>query len=372
MSLKRPPTESAAPAKKRSKDEQKKCHEVALGLQKVEGLPRDVAKMLADMLDVALPTFSDERHDLQERVVALGEDVLRGHEKVMETKIASTEEAIAISAQAAVPQQKAVDSAEVAVKEKTQAELTCKQALAEIAQVFQSAKKALDETEAARSALGEELVAAATKKELLKSMQTEMVAPLTEGGLEEERKTSLIDSLVKELVKLGIEGAMVTALPACFSKAPEERGSFDTMVVSQLKEELAKRVAAVVAELEQAEPTTVARTVAVDQATSALAAARARQVTKAQEFRDSQGAREGMQEDLDTKCQSLHELEREQKKHRKDLERVKTKLETFREGTLATYASLRTRTSPVPEPEVAAAEMEMVEDGEASTAPGTA
>merc|ERR1719296_50812 len=146
------------------------------------------------------------------------------------------------------------------------------------------------------------------------------------------------------------------------------------MVVSQLKEDLSRRVAAVDAELAKAEPAKAARTASVDQAAAALDAARGRQNNKAQAFRDSQAVRQATQEDFDGKCQSLQELAREQKRHKKDLEKMTAKLETYREGTLATYAALRNRTRPAePEPEtIPAGTVERLEDGEASTVPAMA
>lgn len=357
-----PAAKRAAPSASEHED-RKRCRDVHSGLAKVEGLPRDVAKMLGDMLDIALPVFREERHELQERVVALGEKVLRGHAQALETKIAAVAGSIAQSEQAVAPQAKAVEGAELAVKEKTALELEFKQALAETARAFQAAKRGLEEAEGSRSAFDTELLELEKRKAKFEQIQIEMVAPLTEGGLEEEKKTSLINSLVGMLGDLGLEQSIMIAIPASFGKSPEARGSFDTMVVAQLRGEVASRIAAASAELERAGATKAARTGAVEEASAKLRAAKSKQVSKAQTFRDSQAAREATQEDLSAKSSSLRDLNKEERKHKKDLTNIEARLDIFRDGALATYASLSQRTKPVPEasPEAAPEEASAAE-----------
>jgi len=121
------------------------------------------------------------------------------------------------------------------------------------------------------------------------------------------------------------------------------------MVVNQLREEVANRITAAAAELDRAGATKAARTSAVEEASAKLGTAKAKQVSKAQEFRDTQAAREATEEDLGTKTLSLRELQKEEKKQRKDLSNSEARLEIFRDGPLATYTSMSQRTKPAAE-----------------------
>jgi len=341
--------EPAAPAKcaRKTLDEDGiKCREIVTGLKQVEGMPRDVAMMLGDMLSLALLPYKGERHDLQDRVVALGEEALRSHERKMETQIASSTESIARNEEASDPQKQAAHDAEGVVRQKLEAESGCKGGLAEAAQGFQAAKTALAEAKAACNALDHELEVAACRKEELEKIQKDLVSPLTEGGLDEDVKKSCVTNLVNVLEGLGLEHSIMIAIPASFGKAPEDRGSFDTMVVSQLKEELESRIRKAVSQLEEAEPTKAARTTSVDEAKIALDIATGRQLTSAQEFWDSQAVHQAAQEDLDTMWKRLQGLSKEQKKFRKDLQNMEGRLANFGTGVLATYSSLRDRAKP--------------------------
>jgi len=323
-----------------------KCREIVMGLKQVEGMPRDVATMLGDMLALALLPYKGERHDLQDRVVALGEEALRSHERKMVTQIASSTESIARNEEASDPQKQAAHDAEGVVRQKLEAESRCKGGLAEAAQGFQAAKTALAEAKAACNALDHELEVAASRKEELEKIQKDLVSPLTEGGLDEDEKNSYVTNLVNVLEGLGLEHSIMIAIPASFGKAPEDRGSFDTMVVSQLKEEFESRIRKAVSQLEEAEPTKAARTTSVDAAKIALDIATGRQLTSAQEFWDSKALHQAAQEDLDTMWKRLQGLSKEQKKFRKDLQNMEVQLANFGTGVLATYSSLRDRVKP--------------------------
>jgi len=347
-----PPT--CAPPAKRAVGEQhvhdrQQCREVAAGLTRVEGLPRDVAKMLGDMLDVSLPLFCDERHELQERVVALGEKVLRSHESSLEAKLATANELVTQSEKSLGPQQKVVDDAEGAVKERMALELDFKRALAEAARAFQASKKALDDAAQSREAFDQELRAAADRKAKFECIQSEMVSPLAEGTVEEAQKSSVIETLVGMLDGLGLEQSIMLAIPACFGKAPDARGSFDTMVVAQLREELARRIAAAAAELERAVPTKAARVAVVEEAVAKVEAAKANQIGQAQDFRDTRSTREATEAELLIKAATLRELQKEEKKRRREFHSIEGRLSTFSEGVLATYTSLRCRSRPTPQ-----------------------
>lgn len=347
--LKRQADETAAQPAKRNKhggEDIRKCKEITAGLRQVEGMPRDVAKLLGDMLEVALVPFADERHDLQRRVVALGDDALRGHESNIQAKIAGAEEAIARSEEIMAPQQQVIDRAELLLSEKSDSEQGRKRALADTARAFRAAKKALDGAEIACQALDGELQIAVDKKEKLETMQTELVLPLTEGNLDKEKKDSTVVALVEILETLDMPSSIMVAIPASFSKAPEQRGSFDTMVVNQLKEELAARIGAAVSEIEQAEPNRVAREAARVAAQAALDAAKASQLEGAQQFWGSQAETKSAQEELEAKQVALYEVQREQKIQRRTLSQAVAKLDGFQSGALATFAALRDREKP--------------------------
>merc|ERR1719499_1784647 len=112
----------------------------------------------------------------------------------------------------------------------------------------------------------------------------EFVKPLAEGALPEEEAKEKAHSLVTVLKKFDFDQSMMTALPTSLTKEPANRGAFDLMVVTQLDEEVSKRVVLLDTMLKEAEPAKAARAEALSAAEAALEAAAEKQKDCAQSF----------------------------------------------------------------------------------------
>jgi len=72
----------------------------------------------------------------------------------------------------------------------------------------------------------------------LEKAVTESIKPLVEAGSE----SVPLKPLLKLLAEHKFNESMLTALPGAVAKKPDERGPFDTLVVQELNEEVAKRL----------------------------------------------------------------------------------------------------------------------------------
>merc|ERR1711920_248173 len=76
------------------------------------------------------------------------------------------------------------------------------------------------------------------------SVVEEGLLPLVEGTCPIEVQKKLCDKFMKELKKLGPDSALLVALPMVLEKKPEERKSFDLIVLEGVKDVLDKSMKA--------------------------------------------------------------------------------------------------------------------------------
>merc|ERR1719401_1148609 len=178
----------------------------------------------------------------------------------------------------------AVAAAEEQEKAKEAQVLEKRNELAESALTIKSAKECVTEAKEAQKSGDKVLQQASVKKELLENAMKDFVKPLAQGTLPEEEAKEKVHSLVTVLKKFDFDQSMMTALPTSLTKEPEARGAFDLMVVTQLDEEVSKRVASLDTTLREAEPAKAQRAETLSAAESALAAAQEKQKDCAQSF----------------------------------------------------------------------------------------
>eukprot|EP00933_Yihiella_yeosuensis_P016974 TRINITY_DN1432_c0_g2_i1.p1 TRINITY_DN1432_c0_g2~~TRINITY_DN1432_c0_g2_i1.p1 ORF type:complete len:413 (-),score=154.14 TRINITY_DN1432_c0_g2_i1:160-1398(-) len=306
-------------------------------------LNADARKMLSAMILQALCVPATQRHQLQVTAIEMLSGVFATVVKSMQREIdtAAAELATKDASKAALDEK--VSAAESSLKEASETSYSKKLACAEAAKAVLEAKAALAEAQKQRIQGDNSHEEAIRNKAELEEIFGKDFRLLRDGEAEEEAAQGHFENLQRVALTLSIDDSLVNAMPACMLKKPTARGSFDTMVVSQLEEGFTNKVAEITAKIENGAPAAAARKAAVDAAEQHLSAMKQAQSTAADAMRaafDTEESQKGVAEVVKAELSAfLPEYgEAEAKKAAKV-----DQLENFREWNLANFEVLRDR-----------------------------
>lgn len=367
---------AAAKAKKAVKVDpvEEKCSKVAAALKEVES--EAVGTLFGDVIPLSLGLCQEERHSYQQGVVDMVGKELEKQEAALETAITEAEgELKQVDTDKEKAEGQLVDLEATSQQKVAQAQEK-KYALADCALAFRGAKEGLAEAEAKQTAGEKELSEVAKKHEALAKAISEILEPLKEGTMDKERVPQAAVDLVPTLqCYFQVEESLVPAIPAVLSKEPSARGSFDTMAATQLEEQAKKALANFATTIKGGEAAKAERTAAVEEASEALTAARNAQRVSAGVFTAAQAEEESAQAAVAEAKKGLRAFGPAKKSKAKALANAQIALQGFRDGPLAAFKELGTRSNqPKEEPAVAeeAAEEVAAEPAEAEAAPEAA
>jgi len=371
MAMKRPAANAESAAAKKPKvagREATLCDQVRKGLKEAEHLPEVAQQCLADMLETSLLVYKDARHKYQEGVVEMVANTFTGIEAQIQARVDEAEKGVAGAGEEKVTRTAAVAEADGELKAKVEETNQRKRELAEDAWAFKAAKETLWLAKDAQEKGEMELKGTVRTKDVLEAAARDLAKPLTEATVEGDQVPALVKQLVPILNKHEFGESMIASLPNVLAKSPSERGQFDTMVVTQMNEELALRVKALEAKLEEAAPAREQRAETVKAAEEKFQAAREKQLVSANTFTEAQAAQEEATIALRAAKEKLRSLNPETRKCQKSLTVAAEALEKFRKGPLAAFQELAERTTPAPVEEAEAT----AEAPEGGPAPGEA
>jgi len=310
-------------------------------------VPEDVKRMLEDILPCALGVFSDERHSFQERVVASVAAVMGDAEAAFNGEI-KTSRAQHNQASADKPlQEKEVAEATVSLESAKGEAQRLKVLLAEAATTFRAKTAALSEAEDARALDAQKAVEASKRKADYETALQDLVFLKTISA-EEADGAARQKQLATLLKKYKFEESMLIALPAAVAKAPEARGQFDIMAITQLENEINKSISEEESVLAAAKPGQDKCDAAVKSAEDSLAAARAQQRTVAKQFDVASKHQMTCEESLAAAQKALKSLTSSIKRLESSVYNAEAELELFQQGPMETFKTLQNRATPVP------------------------
>lgn len=343
------------------------CDAVVEGLCRSSETPTPVINMLTSMAEGALRTCKDERHKYQESVVDMVGGVLNGVEVEAKSRIEQTKEKLEGMGETRLQREATSQSAGAEVDSKRAATQEQKHALAADAEAFKAAKESLSAAHAAFKATCKELDAQTKAKERLQAILADFVKPLTEGTAEADSAQRLTTSLMASLSKLGLDESMMSAIPEAIVKEPSARGAFDTSVVSGLKEELEKRIAAGEKDVAAKEPAKAEADAKVQEAQGEFEKAKEKQHKAAAAYTEARDAQKAAEESLKVANKALADVDPEVKALQKELTVAEQDLEVFCNGPKHSFEELRDRVlppAPVPEAQEAEAREECAVEAE--------
>jgi len=334
----------------------KKTKGIKAAILATEGYPEDVLTMLAGNLDKIMSTCKEERHNYQSTAADMVSSVLKA-------AVASAE-AEATAVQTKVDELKgqkndrdaAAEAALATQTAKKEATAAAKEAEKKAAEDLKTAKAALSAAKERQTTGDAELVEAEGKKTKLETFLAGPFEGMTAGSLDEEKTKEGCSEVLKIGKEYKFDDSLLASLTSAIQKAPDARGSFDTLCLTQVQDVFQKAIAELAATLAAGEPAKAERASAVTAAEEALAGAET-QETASKEALDAAKKEEGEAgEALKAAKAAVKAFNPELKEACNALDNAKAALQELHDGAVAPFTELVEWSNvppPTPEPEVA-------------------
>eukprot|EP00929_Paragymnodinium_shiwhaense_P058242 TRINITY_DN2915_c1_g2_i1.p1 TRINITY_DN2915_c1_g2~~TRINITY_DN2915_c1_g2_i1.p1 ORF type:complete len:411 (+),score=201.96 TRINITY_DN2915_c1_g2_i1:54-1235(+) len=332
-----------SPAKKQSPA--KKLRIVSDALSLVD-LPAHVCSMLSSTLGDSLGVGVDKRDALQVKVVGWIGDALTAQAAAMKKTLEEAESKMGNTEAEKAGLETAQKEAAEKIEAHKQAQDKAKEEAAAATKATKEARKAHKEAASEQMDGDAELEDAEADKTKLEGAMNDMFKPLQEKGNAAEEVASKIAALSKLGKELAFEPSMLTSLPSALGKPPSERGTFDTMVLSHIEEELNKRIGEATKVLSEGEAGKAERAAKVEAAQAALESAQEAEESAKAAVRAAATEMKELQQAQSDATTALEEFDSTVSGREKEVEDAKRKLSHFEEGAVAYFADLKEAISP--------------------------
>eukprot|EP00933_Yihiella_yeosuensis_P079927 TRINITY_DN93345_c0_g1_i1.p1 TRINITY_DN93345_c0_g1~~TRINITY_DN93345_c0_g1_i1.p1 ORF type:complete len:358 (+),score=133.67 TRINITY_DN93345_c0_g1_i1:65-1138(+) len=351
--MKRPAAASSAPAKRGKTDvPSAKLNSVKRVVKGADAFPSSVRTMVCQDMALTLGLRKEERHAFQERVVQMIGEILTSVETGIQAKIAAAEAEVADADRDNRQRQTQAEAAFTAVDEKVGGTKGAQTRLTEEQNSLKGATKALSAAKAEQKTGDAPVVAAAANKEKLEKGDS-LVNSLKEGTLEGKAVKEAVTLIAKLAKEFSFDSALLTSIPSALSKALAERGSFDLLVIDQVKGEFAKNLSLVSAELTEGEAGKQERAAKVTAAEAALELCTKSEADAKAALDEASKAQKEAEDTKKAADKALKQFGPQMKAVQAKLDDLKTELKELQEGALAEFKELSER-SVVVEPAVVA------------------
>lgn len=353
---KRPATSAAGPKTKKAKGPSvaKQCKEISSAMKGAEGYPPLVVKMISENLAVCLGDYKEERHEFQASVASMAEKIMASIKVSIEAKIKESEETLAKADTEKAAREAAVEETKKLAEDSTAACAAAKQEVTTTEAELKKAQEELKTAEKEQKAGDAQSVKDETKKGKLENTINAVFVPCKEGALEKAAITKGISELQKLGKELDFDTALLTSLPSALQKDPASRGTFDNVVVTNVEDELQKRLAKLKETLAEAAPAREERASKVATCAAAVEALKVKLESMEKASKDAVAAMKEADGKSKAAAKALKAFGPEIKATGKALKDAKDSLEDFTTGAMTSFTELLNRTKPLPEPEVPA------------------
>jgi len=335
---------AAATKKARKVDDSKRCLQIEAALQLAagKGMPEEVLMMLSMTLKHSLTTLKEDRHPFQSQFVEMVGKSLSMAEEFLTESVAAAEAVVNNGDTEKLHRETAVKEAEETYSSSKEAHRQKQLAKNEAAEAFQATIQPLKDAIAHQKDGDSNAVALDSAKASLDKALADLLAPLkAEGG-----KQRQLQALSKALH--GLDGSLLEAMLLPLAKNPEQRGSFDMVILEQLDQQIAAKVAGLEDELAQAAPAREQRAAAVKAVQEAHDAAKSASDLAVGELKSVKDFEAAAKSALGAAKEAIENFAGELEKAANDLDKARAKLANFRSGALATFNEFRERISPAP------------------------
>jgi len=212
-------------------------------IKQVQSLSESCREMMLAMAPCAFSTPAAERHQLQAAVVRMVGEVMAEAQGALEHRVESHKASMVDVEQqrAALGSVRKDKEQDLAARAETVDAKTV--ALADVTQAFITKRAA---AEAATAAQRQGELAQADAKAVAEKYEGALSAallPLIQGTLPPDARAKAYEGLGALLGPLGLDESLVSTLPGSCSKTPEERGTFEKVIMSTLEDSFRKHLA---------------------------------------------------------------------------------------------------------------------------------
>mmetsp|Transcript_81475 Transcript_81475/g.148785 ORF Transcript_81475/g.148785 Transcript_81475/m.148785 type:complete len:388 (+) Transcript_81475:102-1265(+) len=343
---------------------------VANAIQQAE-LPEACKEMLLIMFPGSLEFPIEERHEFHAMVVRMvGESIEETHSKM----IKEVEEAgSAVEAAKAKNTDLEATAVEAESKLKVAGETVQSKetGLQEAAALASNKQTSFDDAKEAQTKGDAESEALKQEKQTYESAFEDSFKALHQGDLEGQQAVQHYKVIKPLLANLHLDESLSLALPSTCQKKPENRGSFDNVIMEQLDKALQTRIATLGEQIEAGTSATAERAAAVQAAEQELQSAKEAKETAEKDLSDAKAKRDEADEFLKSSkkavADGVKELDCLIKSHE---DKLKVRIH-FENWNLSSFSQLKEKsTAPkeVPAPMEVTAPKEMIVE-ETNSAP---
>ncbi|CAK0881416.1 unnamed protein product, partial [Prorocentrum cordatum] len=323
---------------------------VVEALDRSSSLTPDARAMLVAMLPHSLAVLSNERDARQTMVVKMFEETIYGIKAGLSSTVEEASSKVA--------------EAEAAKSKLAEQVVECESKLTERHEAVEAAKVTLAAKKETRSASEDQLKkadgdlqafeAGTSDKQQLKARLEEV----TDGELRKLREGSFADAkeaktlaaaLMKVTAKLDLEASLASALLPTCTKPLAERSSFDGMVLQQVAQELAAKVASLGEELGASAARLEEHRAAATAAKAASQAALEDLAACAAAFKDAQDSEVEAKKALAAASKASDNSDPAIEKAKKALTAAEAALRDFEGGAVLSFEALRDATAAMPD-----------------------
>jgi len=317
-----------------------------------EGYPEDVLTMLAGNLDKIMSTCKEERHKHQSTAADMVSSVLKAGVTAAEGEVASAQAKVDELQAQKGDRDAAAEAAAATQTAKKEATAAAKEAEKKAAEDLKAAKAALGAAKETQMAGDTAFLEAEGKKAKLETFLAGPFEGMTAGSLDAEKTKEACAEVLKIGKEYSFDDSLLTSLPSAIQKAPDARGGFDTLCLTQVKELFEKAIAELAATLAAGEPAKAERASAVAAAEGTLAAAEAQEAASKEALVQAKKEEGEAGDALKAAKKAVKAFQPELKEACDALDYAKAALQELQDDAVAPFAALMEWSNV--EPEVAA------------------
>jgi hypothetical protein len=292
-----------------------------------------------------LGPHKDERHKFQEEAAAAIGEAFEQRRTCLEEAVNEAQADFIRAESTKQERHDQLSEAQKALEAKQAVGLERKAQLATDARTFQAAKAAHQEEKTKADGAEYTISSAARKKDDAETL----IKQMDNMHQDVDRMSKFIGRLE---VHVAIDDSEKTAIPCALSKAPESRGAFDGMVITQLVDKLNARVAELQQTMDNGDAMKAEHVKCVQAAFSTLDAAKAAQMASAGNYTAAADATAAAEAEVKLRKKDVAAATKQLKSASDALTGAQVDLDRFKGGPLGAFQELLQRsaaTTPQPE-----------------------
>jgi len=331
-----------------------KCREIAEAIEETQAA-QTVKDMLTDTLNVTVGQFKATRDPLNERFVAMIDEIFTAHKDSLEKDAAAKETTVMELGPAKTTRESALSSASEASEKASAAFEQAKEEVKKAKEEVKEANSAMAAKKKERESGDKDYNQVLAEKTILEEVEKSAFTPLFDGTAEAEKRDELVKAVLAAAKTFGFDSSLMEASVKVLEKPKDERSAgFDETCMEQLKGSFTEKLGGLGEKLGEAEPGKLERAAALDAATAAQTAAEKKREDLLAAEKTAKEEKESAAAASKAAKKSLDDFLPELKEAGGALDEAKGFLENFVEGALATFTLMKDLTEETfkePEPQ---------------------